>query len=222
MKNKNAFLDSLQEKLAIVAGKVSSNLYVLAIRDAMLAYMPFTFIASIFLIFAFPPVQGIADFITNITGVEQAIWQAKLMYVNSVTLSISGLLVVVSCSKTLAEKLKVNSTQVILTALVSFLLLTPQGATEAGSAIEIAKIGSEAIFLAMVISMLSAKIYQVIDRKGLKIKMPAAVPPAVSAPFESIIPSFIIIAMFWIARLLLEGFLDSNALTIIMVLWNSW
>lgn len=215
MKNKNILLEGLQEKLSNVASKISNNMYIIAIRDAMLAYMPFTFIASIFLIIAFPPVQAIADGISYITRVEQAVWQAKLLYVNAVTLNISGLLVTVSCAKTLAEKLKVNSTQVTLTALVSFLLLTPQGLSEAGDVIEVVKIGSEAIFLAMVVSMLSAKLYQVIDHKGLKIKMPASVPPAVSAPFESIIPSFVIIGLFWLVRIILEGFFDSSALVMI-------
>ena len=215
MKNKNTFLNSLQEKMGVFAEKISNNIYVLAIRDAMLAYMPFTFIASIFLIIAFPPVQGIADFISGITGLEQAVWQAKLMYVNSVTLSISGLLVTISTAKTLAEKLKINLTQVILTAVVSFLLLTPQLDTEAGSAIEIAKIGSEAIFLALVISMITARLYKFIDDKGIKIKMPAAVPPAVSAPFESIIPSFVIVALFWILRLVVESFFGGSVLEMI-------
>lgn len=215
MNKKSSLLDKLQEKLSGFAGKISANPYILAIRDGMLAYMPFTFIASIFLIFAFPPVQEIADFISSVTGVEQAVWQGKLMYVNSVTLSISGLLVSISAAKSLADKFNINSLQVILTSVVSFLLLTPQGATEAGSAIEVAKIGSEALFLAMVTAMLTAKIYKVISDKGIKIKMPSSVPPAVSAPFESIIPSFVIVFVFWVIRLLLEGFFDMSALAAI-------
>ncbi|MEG0593173.1 MAG: PTS transporter subunit EIIC [Coprobacillus sp.] len=215
MKEKESFVDKFQRILGGFAGKITNNPYILAIRDGMLAYMPFTFIASIFLIFAFPPVQAIADFITNITGVEQAVWQAKLMYVNSVTLSISGLLVSISAAKSLADKFNISSIQVILTSVVSFLLLTPQGTTEAGSAIEVAKIGAESLFLAMVVAMVTAKVYKVISDKGIKIKMPASVPPAVSAPFESIIPSFVIVLIFWILRLVLEGFFESSALVMI-------
>lgn len=215
MKEKESFVDKFQRILGGFAGKITNNPYILAIRDGMLAYMPFTFIASIFLIFAFPPIQAIADFITNITGVEQAIWQAKLMYVNSVTLSISGLLVSISAAKSLADKFNISSIQVILTSVVSFLLLTPQGTTEAGSAIEVAKIGAESLFLAMLVAMVTAKVYKVISDKGIKIKMPASVPPAVSAPFESIIPSFVIVLIFWILRLLLEGFFESSALVMI-------
>ena len=75
----NQFLDSLQERLAVFSGKISNNPYILAIRDGMLAYMPFTFIASIFLIVAFPPVQAITDLITNIVGVEYGVWMGKVI-----------------------------------------------------------------------------------------------------------------------------------------------
>lgn len=215
MNNQNSFMDKLQNTLGGFAAKITDNPYILAIRDGMLAYMPFTFIASIFLIIAFPPVQGIADFITSITHVEQEVWMAKLLYVNSVTLSISGLLVSISTAKSLADKFEINSLQVVLTSVVSFLLLSPLGTTEAGEAIEIAKIGAESLFLAMLVAMLTAKIYKVVSDKGFKIKMPASVPPAVSAPFESIIPSFIIVFIFWVLRLVLEGFFDSSALVMI-------
>ena len=45
MKGELTFMDKLQEILG--------NLYINAIKDGMLAYMPFAFIASIFLIIAF-------------------------------------------------------------------------------------------------------------------------------------------------------------------------
>ncbi len=213
--NSNSFLEGLQEKLAIFSGKISNNPYILAIRDGMLAYMPFTFIASIFLIIAFPPIQAITDLITNIVGVEYGVWMGKLLYVAGVTLDVSGLLVAISLSKSLAAKLEVPEMPVILTSVVSFLLLTPQMGTEVGSALQVAKIGSQALFLAMVTAMITTRIYKFIDDKNIKIKMPAAVPPAVSAPFESIIPSFIIVLFFWLVRIVLEGFFDSSALVLI-------
>lgn len=45
--------DKIQSTLGPFASKVNGNIYITSVRDAMLAYMPFTFIASIFLIIAF-------------------------------------------------------------------------------------------------------------------------------------------------------------------------
>ncbi|MHC5216142.1 PTS sugar transporter subunit IIC [Enterococcus sp. LJL128] len=212
MENKKTFFDSLQNILGHLSMKVNGNIYINAIKDGMLAYMPFTFIASIFLIISFFPVPQVGEFITMITGVEQAVWQAKLNLVSDSSLGIGGLLVLVSVSRSLAEKMNINVIQVLMTAIVSYMLLTPFTSEESGNVIEVASLGAQSIFIALVISVLVAKIYQFIDSKGLKIKMPAAVPPAVSAPFESIIPSLFVVTFFWIIRLLLDGIFAASAL----------
>ncbi|MGG5340949.1 PTS sugar transporter subunit IIC [Enterococcus sp. AZ192] len=212
METKKTFFDSLQDILGKLSMKMNGNIYVNAIKDGMLAYMPFTFIASIFLIISFFPIPQVGEFITMITGLEQPIWQAKLNLVSDSSLGIGGLLVLVAVSRSLAEKMNINVIQVLMTSIVSYILLTPYGQSESGSVIEVASLGAQSIFIALVIAILVAKIYAFIDSKGLKIKMPAAVPPAVSAPFESIIPSLLVITFFWIIRLLIDGIFASSAL----------
>ena len=69
MEKKNSFFDTLSNVLGKVSVKLSGNIYINAIKDGMLAYMPFAFIASIFLIIAFFPIPAFTDFITNITGI---------------------------------------------------------------------------------------------------------------------------------------------------------
>ena len=215
---KNSFFDSLQNILGKLSIKLSGNIYINAIKDGMLAYMPFAFIASIFLIIAFFPVPAFTDLITNITGLETAVWQGKLALVNDASLGIGGLLVLLAISRSLADKLKINGMQVTLTAVVSFVLLVPFGSVTEGTStikfMDVTYLGAQTIFLSILISILTAKVYQFIDKKGIKIKMPAAVPPAVSAPFESIIPSLIVITLFWIIRLVIDAFSGGSALAI--------
>lgn len=214
MEKSNSFFDTLSTILGKISMKLSNNIYINAIKDGMLAYVPFTVIASVFLIIAFFPVQGFADFITSITGLEEAIWKAKLCLVNDASLNIGGLLVLLSISRSLADKFEINGMQVQMTSVVAFMLLIPYGANDNGSLIELGYLGAQTIFLAILISIVTAKLYKFIDNKGLKIKMPAAVPPAVSAPFESIVPSFIIIFVFWVLRLCIDAFAGTSALAI--------
>ena len=105
MKGELTFMDKLQEILGKVSIKLSGNLYINAIKDGMLAYMPFAFIASIFLIIAFFPIPAFTDFVSSITGLEAAVWQGKLALVNDASLGIGGLLVLLSISRSLADKL---------------------------------------------------------------------------------------------------------------------
>lgn len=193
----NSFGDKLQDVLGPMAAKLAKNPYLVSIRDGMMAYMPFTFIASIFLIIAHFPVQGYLDFMTGIFG---PYWRARLGFVAQSSLDIGGLLVVVSIAYSMAKHFKVNQIQSVLTAIVAFMVITPQDTLEGGRFLQLTRISAQAIFLSILVGILTVKIYQWISDKGLKFKMPDSVPPAVSAPFESIIPSFIVITCFWLIR----------------------
>ena len=212
--NKNTFIQSFQMKLGEFASAMSANIYVTAIRDAMLAYVPFTFIASIFLILACFPVEGFNYLISSILHCEAAVWQGKLLYVHSSSLAIGGLLVSMTMAHSIAEKMKLNEIQITVTSVVNYLILTPMVSSEAGNAISLNSVSAEAMFCAILTGIFTAKIYQIIDSKGIKIKMPEAVPPAVSAPFESLIPSFGAIVVFWAVRLIMDA-MGTNAVAFI-------
>lgn len=211
MKENSKMFDKLYDVLGGISGRLSENMYLNAIKDGMLAYMPFTFIASIFLIIAFLPIQPYLDFMAGIFGPG---WQGKLAMVNDASLGIGGVLVILSVSRSLAEKMNLNSMQIQLTALVSYVLLIPFGADEAGNFITVTFLGAQSIFLSLLISIVTCLVYRAIDAKGLKIKMPASVPPAVSKPFESIIPSLVCVTLFWLLRLAIDNFNGTSALEI--------
>lgn len=207
-------MEKMQGGLAKFAAAMGANIYVTAIRDAMMAYVPFTFIASIFLILACFPLEGFNTLVSSILHCEAAVWQGKLLYVYNASIAIGGLLVAVTCSHSIAEKMKLNQLQVTVTSMVSYLVLVPTVTSDAGNAISLASVSAQAMFCAIITALVGAKIYQAVDKKGIKIKMPDAVPPAVSAPFESLIPSLFVIVFFWIVRLVMDA-LGTDAVSLI-------
>lgn len=212
--SKNNFSTNFQRYLGALSMKFNQNIYINAIKDGMLAYMPFTVITSVFLIVGNFPVPKINAWMASLFGLTVVQWQAKLGIVNDASLAIGGLLVLVAVSRSLADKMKINGMQVMMTAIVSFMVLTPYKTTSQGSFLDVATIGAQSIFLALLVAILTAVIYRFIDRKGIKIKLPDSVPPAVSAPFESLIPSFVVITLIWIIRLALDAFTGQSALTV--------
>ena len=160
--NKNTFTQTFQMKLGQFASAMSANIYVTAIRDAMLAYVPFTFIASIFLILACFPLEGFNNLVSSILHCEAAVWQGKLMYVHASSLAIGGLLVSLTMAHSMAEKMKLNETQITVTALVNYLILTPMVVTDSGKAIVLSSVSAEAMFCAILTGIFTAKIYQFI------------------------------------------------------------
>ncbi|MBP2058192.1 PTS system cellobiose-specific IIC component [Lactobacillus colini] len=213
--------------MAVKTGKIQStlgklttffnrNIYIQAIKDGMLAYVPFTIITSVFLIIGSFPIPAVANWLASVFHLTPDQFAAKLGIVNDASLVIGGLIVLLAIAKNLAKQMKLDEMPVVLTTLVSFFILTPYQHDKSGnSLLNVSHIGAQAIFLAILVAILVAVIYRAIDRKGIKIKLPASVPPAVSKPFESIIPSFAVITVFWIIRLILDQFAGQSALDVI-------
>ena len=209
----SAFLDS---KLMPIADKVSKQRHLAAVKDGMLSYVPFTIIASIFLIIAYLPITPYQNFITSILGVADAgVWQGKLLYISNATMDVGGLYVLIAVTYSLAKFYDVNKLQATLTSVASFLVVTPYIMGDSGANLPITKISAQAMFLAIIVSIVSVEIYRKIEQKGITIKMPAAVPPAVAKPFASIIPALISITFFFTLRLVFEITLNSDLFTII-------
>ncbi|MEN8079230.1 PTS transporter subunit EIIC [Clostridioides difficile] len=210
------FSEVLENKLMPVADKVGKQRHLAAVKDGMLAYVPFTIIASIFLIIAFLPIPAYENFITNILNVENAgVWQGKLIYISNSTMDVGALFVLIASTYSLAKYYNTDKLQATLTSLAAFLVVTPYVAGDNGMNIPMLKVGAQAMFLALIVSMVSVEIYRKIEQKGIVIKMPAAVPPAVAKPFASIIPALISITFFWILRLVFEITLNSDLFTVI-------
>ncbi|MZI82721.1 PTS transporter subunit EIIC [Clostridium butyricum] len=210
------FSEVLERKLMPLADKVGKQRHLSAVKDGMLAYVPFTIIASIFLIIAYVPIPAYQNLITNLLGVESPeVWQGKLLYVSNATMDVGGLYVLIAATYSLSKSYNINKLQSILTALGCFLIVTPYTATEAGNMLSITRVGAQAMFLALIVCIISVEIYRRVEEKGLTIKMPAAVPPAVAKPFESIIPALLSITVFFVLRLIFEITLQSDLFTVI-------
>ncbi|MCF0260558.1 MAG: PTS sugar transporter subunit IIC, partial [Erysipelotrichaceae bacterium] len=136
----------------------------------------------------------------------------NMVLVNSASLGIGGVLVVLTVSRALAESMKLDALQIQLTSLVDYVLLVPFTSNAAGSFIDVTFLGAQSIFLSLIIAILTCVVYRKIDSMGLKIKMPASVPPGVARPFESIIPSLVCIILFWVVRLCIDNFNGTSAL----------
>lgn len=214
-------MDKTQMIFSKISQKVDGNIYLQAVKNGMLSYMPFTVVASFFMILAYFPIPQFTDFVTRILNVsDPSIWQSKLMYVNDATLGVGGIYVIIILTKTLAEAFETNVNQCTLVAVSAFLLLTPQTDNDGVKFLEVSRIGIQSMFLAIIVGIFATLIYKKVDEKGIKIKLPSSVPPAVSGPFEAIMPMFVVIMVFLIVRLVFEIALNSDVLTVVNTLFS--
>lgn len=203
MKNFTAFME---RKILPLAMKIEGNDYLSAIKDGFIRIMPFLIIGSFFLLIANLPIPGYSGFIIRHLG-EKFIGQ--LNYVLDATYSVMALLVVISTSISLAKRWKLNEISCVLISLVSFLIVTPYKLPQENGAvitdvIPTFSLGAQGLFLSLIITLASVRLYRLFNHPRLMISMPASVPPAVANSFSSLIPSFLIVVIFWLLRLVFE------------------
>ncbi|TDT51902.1 PTS cellobiose transporter subunit IIC [Fonticella tunisiensis] len=202
------FIAAFEEKVMPVAGKISEQKHLKAIRDGIILAMPFIIVGSVFLILGFLPIPGYNEFMARTFGEK---WLTKLLYPVGVTFDLMAVFVSVGVAYRLAENYKVDAISAGAISLASFLLVTPfkvmftpegaKQAVEVGGAIPAALMGSKGMFVAMIMAIISTEIYRKIIQKGIVIKMPAGVPPAVSKSFVALIPTAAVITVTWVIRL---------------------
>lgn len=191
--------DSVVDRFQLVATKIQENGYVKSISNGFMATLPVLMVGAICsLIVGFPiPVWT--------EWVRSTPFGAALQLGNDATIGLLALYVVVGVSYQFAKELKTDALAAVIVALTSFVIVLPFStvyAPEGADPVTITGVlptqwlGPQGVFTALIVSLFSTRIYALIVGAGWKIRMPGSVPPAVSRPFEAIIPAAIIGAFF--------------------------
>jgi len=193
--------------------KIAGQKHVLSVRDGIILNMPFMLIGSFFLIFAYLPIPAWGHLMTDLFGES---WRDKLLYPVSATYNIMALVSSFGIAYRLAEKYRtIDPLTSGAMALVAFVMTIPQqtlftAATGASpqlvtGVIPMSQVGSQGLFVAIVVAIVSTEIYRFIHSRNLVIRMPDGVPPAVAKSFLALVPGFCVLAFMLIVRLAVEA-----------------
>ncbi|PJI10216.1 MULTISPECIES: PTS sugar transporter subunit IIC [Clostridium] len=219
----NKIIEKIEGIMMPIANKVSSNRYLLAMRDAFSILLPFIIIGSAFGIFnwvVFDPAGTIMgstglNLGHKITGLTGKAYDSSsfvqtltsLQYMCSIALngafSVFSLLLVIAFGYRLG---KIWGSEEFLSAmicLVSYLIVTPQSinyvlknksTVTVPNAFNMNYFGSKAVITALIVTTIVAYLFaKLSNNEKLQIKMPDGVPPAVVKSFQTLIPIGIII-----------------------------
>lgn len=195
----------LEKFLMPVADKLGKNKILVAIRDGFLVSTPLIIVGSLFLLIANFPIPGWSEFWSGIFGQG---WEGYLSNVARATFDLISVLTVVGIGYAYAREIGADKIQGAVLSLVSFVILMPTSIPYVGAegetfmrAISFKYIGTNGIFLAMIVSIVSVKVFHWAYKKGWTIKLPDGVPPAVFDSFAALIPSAIVVFLFFVLRI---------------------
>lgn len=190
----NVIMSKIENVLLPIANKIGNNKYLMALRDGMVASMPMMMIGSILLIITEIPIQPYQDFMARNLGEG---WKWFSDAGTAATINLAAIFAIVGIATSLARSHKKDTVMAIIVSLAAYFTVLVQ---IEGGGFALQDLGAKGLFSAMIISMISTKLYAVIVDKNITIKMPSSVPPAISKSFEALIPAMIIIPIFLVVR----------------------
>jgi len=212
------FLDWLERVLSPMAKKIGENKYLIAIRDGFLLSTPVLIVGSFFLLIANFPLKQWDSWMSAILGSE---WASHMMVPANASFDVMTILAVAGIGYSLAKQFDEDAMQAAIISLVAFFIVTPyktlftpenSEAVYEVTSLPLKWMGSSGLFLGMITALVATRLFVWVVRKGWKIRMPESVPPTVSKSFEALIPSFVIIFVFfvlsWLASLTSYGSLQ--------------
>lgn len=209
-KEKKSLMDIVLEKVDIIAGpmaKFGQIPFVRGIVNGMVAALPVTMVGSLFLVlYLFCSDGGITEH-ALIPFLKP--WANELALVNSLSMGIMAIYIVVAFGGEYAEIKGFNKTTGAVGTFFAFMLLNynsvgqlvvtaKNGALSVGaSAFESTYWGGSGIITAMIAGGIAINIIDLCYKKHIVIKLPDSVPPAISDSFSAIIPYFFITLICW-------------------------
>lgn len=187
----------LDKSLQPIAQKLSSNKVIQSISQGMLGIISLTIGVSVVSILINLPIDPWVRFLENIKILEPA---------NELLLSTTSLLaiyIVIAVSYSYAKNLQEDPKASVILSTAVFIILMPQSITIENvtvNALLSEYLGSNGIFLAILIGIGTAGFYHFLIQKNIKIKMPEQVPPMVVEAMNPIVASMIIFGIAFLFK----------------------
>lgn len=214
-------IEKFEAVLMPIAGKISSNKYLLAMRDSFSMLLPFIIVGSFFGIMEWVVLDpwgtvlgengmNLGASITGLTGdaykasgfvATLQMLQGLCNNVVTVGFGVFSFLLVMAFSYRLGGIWGGDKFSTALTAVGAFIIMTPQQVvTKAGEKLggfDMNYFGNKGVLTAIIIATLASWLFvKLSTNEKMKIKMPETVPPAVSKSFEVLIPVFVTLGFF--------------------------
>lgn len=193
-----SFKDKFMEKLNMFAGKMSANVYISAIKNAFIANMPLLITGSFATLGSSvlcSTTSGLAQF-SGFGFLEQ--FSTLFSTINYACINLLAFYICFLIGGTVGKAKGHNEMFSGMLALASYVIMIPTSVvtkvndvdTVINNVISNTSSNAQGLFLSMIAGIVSIIIFdKLMNMDQLRIKMPDAVPPAVSSSFSSLIPT---------------------------------
>jgi len=184
---------SNSERIQKISGAIQKNRYISAISNGLVATLPALIVGAIFTLIDTINIGPWQTFLYN-TGLKEFTGLPL-----NVTTNIVAIYAVIGIAYALAKSFDKDAFSPAIVALMSFFIVTPISVIDQGwttvNAFEFTWLGSQGLFVAIIMALCMSRLFIFITDKGIYIKMPKGVPPTIEKSFAAIVPGLITITV---------------------------
>lgn len=224
------FNELANKTLVPIANKLGNQRHLAAIRDGMVVAIPLSILGGVCLIISTPPFSpdtlpnwGIfSDMLMNWYNWAQT-YKPVLQLPYNMTMALMGLFIAFSIAYHLAKRYEISPLNSAIVSVVVFLLVsapvTPAVAVEvleqggqmsdllaqSMNYIPTTFLDAKGIFTAIIVAIGCVEITRFLLEKNVRFKLPEGVPPAIASSFDSILPLFVCVIVFYVLSLVIQN-----------------
>ena len=197
-KQGGGFTAFVEKHLMPIAVKMGQMKLLIAIRDGIAISMPLIIIGSVFMIANSFPIPAWTTWLAN-TAIKGVTISAIFAKIVNGSFGLIGLISAFGIAASYAEQYKTDGKSAGVIAVASFFVVTPSimsGDKVPLEGMPYGFLGSQGLFVAILLGLLTGWIFQWFINHDIQIKLPESVPPAVAKSFSALIPGALIITIF--------------------------
>lgn len=190
-------IQRVEQMLLPVASKIASIKYLMAVRDGAIYAMPFLIVGSLILLLLNLPMSDPSNFMysqwyTDLMAKHKGDWLQPFY----ASMGIACIFISFGLGSSLGKLYDLPEVPSGFLSLFSFMMVAAP-VTGWPPAINASYLDGKGMFTAIIVGFLAIEVYRFLLTKGLTIKLPEQVPPAIARSFESLTP---VIAMILILQ----------------------
>lgn len=208
----------IENRISPVAGKISSQRHIMAIRDGFIAAMPFMIVGSFLLVFVYPPFSaesswGFARTWLALSGK----YESQILTPFNMTMGIMSIYITAAIAYNLARRYQLDPFMTAMLALMGFLLVS---APQANGNMPTVALGGVGIFTAVIVAIYVTELTRFLKHHNIGIRLPPQVPANIKQSFDLLIPILAVIITLYPISMGVQALFDQLLPQAIMALFQ--
>lgn len=208
----------IENRISPVAGKISSQRHIMAIRDGFIAAMPFMIVGSFLLVFVYPPfsVESSWGFARSWLALSGK-YENQILTPFNMTMGIMSIYITAAIAYNLARRYQLDPFMTAMLALMGFLLVS---APQANGNMPTVALGGVGIFTAVIVAIYVTELTRFLKQHNIGIRLPPQVPANIKQSFDLLIPILAVIITLYPISMGVQALFDQLLPQAIMALFQ--